>query len=113
MYPVDITAMMSTEYTELHVEPPSSLTPGPNGPGRHHGHDVDRGHCRMSTWEVNIQFTRSTSPRSLDLTHLWCLGPDHDSVDDAFYEAPVVGDYGWGPADQVVEPEDIAPAQGD
>ena len=49
--------------------------------------------------------------RSLDLTHLWCLGPDHDPASDAFYEAPVVGDYGWGPADQVVELEDGEPAQ--
>ena len=51
--------------------------------------------------------------RSLDLTHLWCLGPDHDPASDAIYEAPLVGDYGWGPADQVVEPEDGEPAQGD
>ena len=48
--------------------------------------------------------------RSLDLTHLWCLGPDLDPAGDAIYEAPVVGDYGWGPADQVVEPEDGEPA---
>ena len=51
--------------------------------------------------------------RSLDLTHLWCLGPDHNPADDTFYEAPVVGDYGWGPADQEVEPEDGAPSKGD
>ena len=51
--------------------------------------------------------------RSLDLTHFWCLGPDHDPVDDALYEVPVVGDYWWGPADQVVEPEDGAPIQGE
>ena len=50
--------------------------------------------------------------RSLDLTHLWCLGPDLNPADDAYYEAPVVGDYGWEPADQVVEPDDGAPAQG-
>ncbi|XXG47251.1 hypothetical protein AAC387_Pa02g1925 [Persea americana] len=57
----DITAMMSTRYTGIPVEPPRCLTPGRSGPGRHHGHDVDRRHSRMSTWEVNIQFTRLTS----------------------------------------------------
>ena len=51
--------------------------------------------------------------RSLDLTHLWCLGPDLDPAGDAIYETPVVGDYGWGSADQVIEPEDGEPAQGD
>ena len=61
VYPVDITTMMSTGYTKHPEEPPSCLAPGPSGLGRHHDHDVDRGHCRMSTWEVNIQFTRSTS----------------------------------------------------
>ena len=51
--------------------------------------------------------------RSLDLTHLWCLGSDHDPARDAIYKAPVVGDYEWGPADQVVEPVDGKPTQGD
>ena len=51
--------------------------------------------------------------RSLDLTLFWCLGPDHDPTDDAYYEAPVVGDYEWGSVDQVVEPDDGAPAQGE
>ncbi|KAJ8636094.1 hypothetical protein MRB53_010361 [Persea americana] len=88
VYPVDIMAMMSTGYTEDLVKPPSCLTPGPSGPGQHHGHDVDRGHCRMSTEEVNIKSTRSTSQ-----------GPDHDPANDAFYEAHVVGDYKWGLAD--------------
>ena len=32
--------------------------------------------------------------RSLDLTHLWCLGPDLDPAGDMIHEAPVVGDYG-------------------
>ncbi|XXG61501.1 hypothetical protein AAC387_Pa05g0097 [Persea americana] len=54
-------AMMSTGYTEDPARVPSCLTLDPSGPGRHHGHDVDWGHCRMSTWEVNIQFTRLTS----------------------------------------------------
>ena len=31
---------------------------------------------------------------------------------DAIIKAPVAGDYGWGPVDQVVEPEDEVPAQG-
>ena len=50
VYPVDITAMMSTGYIEKPEEPPSCLALSPSGPGRHHGHDVNRGHCRMSTW---------------------------------------------------------------
>ena len=49
--------------------------------------------------------------RSLNLTHLWCLGLDYDPEGEAIHEAPVVGDYGWGPANQVVEPEDREPAQ--
>ena len=49
--------------------------------------------------------------RSLDLTHLWCLALDLDPVGDAYHEAPVVGEYNWGQVDQVVEPEDGAPAQ--
>ena len=47
--------------------------------------------------------------RSLDLTHLWCLGPDYDPAGDAIIEAPVVGDCEWGPVDQVVEPKDREP----
>ena len=50
--------------------------------------------------------------RSLDLTHLWCLGYNFDPTGDVIHEAPVAGDYGWGPVDQVVEPEDGVPAQG-
>ena len=50
VYPVDIQVIMSTGYTANPVEPPNCLAPGPSGPGQHHGHDVDRGHCRMSTW---------------------------------------------------------------
>ena len=50
--------------------------------------------------------------RSLDLTHLWCLGIDPHTEDDTIVEAPVARDYGWGPADQVVELEDRVPAQG-
>ena len=50
--------------------------------------------------------------RSLDLTHLWCLGFDLNPVGDTIYEAPVAGDYGWGPDDQVIESEDRAPAPG-
>ena len=50
--------------------------------------------------------------RSLDLTYLWCLGLDLNPVGDAFIEAPIAGDYGWGPVDQVVEPEDGVPTQG-
>ncbi|XXG52581.1 hypothetical protein AAC387_Pa03g0875 [Persea americana] len=52
-------------------------------------------------------------PISLDLTHLWCLGLDLDPASDAYHEAPVVGDYGLGPVDQVVKLDDGAPAQGD
>ena len=51
--------------------------------------------------------------RLLDLTHLWCLGIDLDPAGDAYHEALVAGDYGWGPADQVVEPDDGAPVHGD
>ena len=29
---------------------------------------------------------------------------------EAIYKAPVAGDYSWGPTDQVIEPEDGAPA---
>ena len=47
--------------------------------------------------------------RSLDMTHLWCLGLDLDPAGDAFVEAPVTGNYGWGPVEQVVEPEDGVP----
>ena len=50
--------------------------------------------------------------KSLDLTHLWCFGFDLDPTGDTFIEAPVAGDYEWGPVDQVVEPEDGAPTQG-
>ena len=50
--------------------------------------------------------------RSLDLTHLWCLGLDLDPAGDAYYEAPVAGDFEWGPVDQVVELEDRAPVPG-
>ena len=39
---------------------------------------------------------------------IWCLARSldltHDPAGDAIYEAPVVGDYEWWPADQVVEP---------
>ncbi|XXG85836.1 hypothetical protein AAC387_Pa11g0852 [Persea americana] len=104
--------MISTGYTRKPKEPPSCLAPCPSGPDRHHGHDVDRGYCRMSTWEINIQFTWSTSLVMMS-TGQTVNSPDHDPTNDAFYEAPVVGDYGWGPADQVVEPEDGAPAQGE
>ena len=41
--------------------------------------------------------------RSLGLTHYWYLGINPDYEGDTFLEAPVVGDYGWGPADQEVE----------
>ena len=50
--------------------------------------------------------------RSFDLTHLWCLGLDLNPVGDVYHEVPVVDEYGWGPVDLVVEPEDGAPAQG-
>ena len=50
--------------------------------------------------------------KSLDLTHLWCLGFDLDPVGDAIHEAPVAGDYDWGPADPVIELEDGVPAPG-
>ena len=49
---------------------------------------------------------------SLDLTHFWCFSLDLNPADDAYHEVLVVGEYGWGPVDQVVEPEDGAPAQG-
>ena len=48
--------------------------------------------------------------RSLDLTHLWCLGFDLDPTGDTIFEALVADDYGWGPVDQVVEPKDGVPA---
>ena len=50
--------------------------------------------------------------RSLDLTHLWCLGIDLDPAADVIHQAPVASDYGWGPADQVIEPEDGVHAPG-
>ena len=50
--------------------------------------------------------------KCLDLTHLWCLSVDPDPEDDLIVEVPVAGDYGWGPADKVVELEDGVPAQG-
>ena len=50
--------------------------------------------------------------KSLDLTHLWCLGFDFDPTSDVFIKAPIAGDFEWGPVDQVVEPEDGVPAQG-
>ena len=34
--------------------------------------------------------------QTLDLTPLWCLGPDHDPADDAFYEAPELVTTGGG-----------------
>ncbi|KAJ8620061.1 hypothetical protein MRB53_028590 [Persea americana] len=104
--------MMLTKYTVLHAKPPSYLASSPSGPGQHHVHDVNQGHCRMSTWEVNFRFTRSTSQGVMS-TGQTVNSPGLDPADDAIYETPVVGDYGWGPADQVVEPEDGALAQGD
>ena len=50
--------------------------------------------------------------RSLDLTHLWCLGLNYDPVGDAYIEVPIAGDFEWRPVDQVVEPKDGVPAQG-
>ena len=46
------------------------------------------------------------------MTHYWCLGIYLDPEDGKLIEGPVAGDYGWGPADQVVELEDGVPAQG-
>ena len=50
----------------------------------------------------------------MDLTHLWCLGLDPEFADDALalVEAPVAGDYGWGPADPDVELEGGEPIHG-
>ena len=42
MYSVDVTAMMSTGYTGKPSRPPSCLTPGPSGPGRHNDHMLTR-----------------------------------------------------------------------
>eukprot|EP00268_Persea_americana_P041664 TRINITY_DN41600_c0_g1_i4.p1 TRINITY_DN41600_c0_g1~~TRINITY_DN41600_c0_g1_i4.p1 ORF type:complete len:304 (-),score=39.15 TRINITY_DN41600_c0_g1_i4:1783-2694(-) len=39
-------------------------------------------------------------------------GTDPDPKDDAIVEAPVAGDYGWGPADPAVELDIGVPAQG-
>ena len=50
--------------------------------------------------------------KSLGLTHYWCLGIDPEYEDDTFVEAPVVGDCGWGPADQEVELEVGEPTPG-
>lgn len=46
------------------------------------------------------------------MTHFLCLGHDLDPAGDAYHEAPVVGEYGWGPVDQVVEPDDGVHALG-
>ena len=40
------------------------------------------------------------------------LSFDFDLTGDAIIEAPVAGDYGWGPVDQVVKPKDGVPAHG-
>ena len=40
------------------------------------------------------------------------LGIDLDPEDDTIVKAPVAGDCGWGPTDQVVEPEVGVPRQG-
>ena len=50
-------------------------------------------------------------PDLSDLTHYLCLGTDPDSKDDALVEAPVTGDYGWGPTNQGVELKDGVLAQ--
>ena len=50
--------------------------------------------------------------RSLNLTLSLCLGIDYDYTGDALVEAPIAGNYGWGPADQEVALDDGAPAQG-
>ena len=45
----------------------------------------------------------------MDLTIIWCLGLDTDSIaveGEAFHEAPLVDEYGWGPGDLVVMPDD-------
>ena len=46
------------------------------------------------------------------MIYSWCLGLDPEYEDDAYslVEAPVAGDYGWGSANQEVEPEDGEPA---
>ena len=51
--------------------------------------------------------------RSLDLTHSWCLGIDLVHEGDALVEAPIAGDYGWGPAVPEVELDDGVPAHGE
>ena len=43
--------------------------------------------------------------RSLDLTHLWCLGIDLDPEDEAVVEATVIGDCRWGPTNDEVKLE--------
>ena len=48
----------------------------------------------------------------LGSNHLWCLGFDFDPAGDTFIEEPVARDYGQGPVDQVIEPEDGVPVQG-
>ncbi|XXG76378.1 hypothetical protein AAC387_Pa08g0742 [Persea americana] len=69
-------------------------------PDRHHGHDVDR-----------IQWISCRTPQIFRSDPSLVLGPDYDPAGDAIHETPVVGDYGWGPVDQGVEPEDGEPAQ--
>ncbi|XXG76968.1 hypothetical protein AAC387_Pa08g1219 [Persea americana] len=64
------------------------------------------------TEDFVADFPPRVETRSVDLTHLWCLVLDLDPAGDAIHEAPVAGDYGWGPADQVIEPEDGVHAPG-
>ena len=42
---------------------------------------------------------------------IWCLGIIPNPEDDTFIKAPLVYEYGWGLADQEVEPEvgELAP----
>ena len=51
--------------------------------------------------------------RSLDLTNSWCLGIDPDYEGDALVEAPIAGDYRWGPANLEVELDNGVPAHGE
>ncbi|XXG82482.1 hypothetical protein AAC387_Pa10g0418 [Persea americana] len=98
MYPVDITAMMSTGYIENSARPPSCLASGLSGLGTLQ--DVDLG-GQHPVHPVNIP--------GCDVD--WTNCPNYYPAGDAIHEAPVVGDYGWGPADQGVKPEDGEPAQ--
>ena len=51
----------------------------------------------------------------LDLTHyIWCLGIDTDPIPegDVLLEAPIAEEYGWGPIDPKIAPEDGEPVLG-